>query len=160
LVINRQHARTVNLAAVRDFVGRLRTTLRVGRRDFTICFVDDRQIRQLNAAYRGKPRPTDVLSFPWKAARKKGPAPPEYRGYLGDVVISLQAARRNARAEGHSTQTEISGLILHGVLHLLGYDHEKDHGEMAALERSVAERLGSAGALGKRRGNLRAVRLR
>lgn len=65
----------------------------------------------------------------------------EFRGYLGDVVISAETARRNARAEGHSTHNEVRWLILHGLLHLLGYDHEADHGEMIAFEHSLRARL-------------------
>jgi len=65
--------------------------------------------------------------------------------FLGDVVISVETARRNARAEKHSTLNEIRWLVLHGVLHLLGYDHEHDIGEMIALELALREQLGVAG---------------
>lgn len=66
----------------------------------------------------------------------------EFEGFLGDIVISVEAAERNAAVEGHATPTEISWLILHGLLHLLGLDHETDHGEMAALEHGLRARLG------------------
>ena len=75
----------------------------------------------------------------------RGAAASEFAGFLGDVVISVETARRNARREGHSTANEIRWLILHGVLHLLGYDHETDRGEMTALEISLRARLGIAG---------------
>ena len=127
------------------FAARLRKALRLGRREFNVCFVDDRAIRRLNSRYRGKPRATDVLSFPWQGSNgARGAAAGEFAGFLGDVVISVETARRNARLEGHSTANEIRWLILHGVLHLLGYDHETDRGEMTALEHTLRERLGVA----------------
>jgi probable rRNA maturation factor len=161
MILNRQQRYSVNRGAVGAFVERLRSALRLGRRDFNVCFVGDREIRRLNVAYLGRRRPTDVLSFPWRAGEGaalpravKGRAYPERGGaaaeaefanFLGDVVISVEAARRNARREGHSTLNEIRWLILHGVLHLLGHDHERDRGEMDSLELSLRERLGIAG---------------
>jgi rRNA maturation RNase YbeY len=65
----------------------------------------------------------------------------EFKNFLGDIVISVDTAKRNARKEGHSTLNEIRWLILHGVLHLLGYDHERDHGEMTRLEHALRRRL-------------------
>lgn len=145
VIVNHQRLAAVDVAGARVFVGRLRSALRLGRRDFNICFVDDRAIRRLNARYRGKPKATDVLSFPWQGSNgARGAAAGEFAGFLGDVVISVETARRNARLEGHSTANEIRWLILHGVLHLLGYDHESDHGEMTAVELSLRELLGIA----------------
>lgn len=144
MIVNRQKAVGINLPGLRRFGRRLRRVLRLGRQDFNVCFVDDREIQRLNSTYRGKPHPTDVLSFPWKPAAEptsRRDRTREFRGFLGDIVISVEAARRNARAEGHSTLDEIRWLILHGVLHLLGYDHETDRGEMTALELSLRERL-------------------
>jgi rRNA maturation RNase YbeY len=69
----------------------------------------------------------------------------EFKNFLGDIVISVDTAKRNAGKEGHSTLNEIRWLILHGVLHLLGYNHEKDHGEMTRLELSLRKRLRIAG---------------
>ena len=66
----------------------------------------------------------------------------EFKNFLGDIVISVDTAMTNARQEGHSTLNEIRWLILHGVLHLLGYDHEHDHGEMTRLEHALRSRLG------------------
>jgi len=107
--------------------------------------VDDPAIRRLNCAFRGQDRPTDVLSFPWRKGfipSKGGRARERELGaYLGDIVISAQSARRNARAERHPTEHEILWLILHGVLHLLGYDHETDFGKMNGLERRLRARL-------------------
>lgn len=70
----------------------------------------------------------------------------EFAGFLGDVVISVETAKRSAGAEGHPTSTELKWLILHGILHLLGMDHETDHGEMTALELALRTRLGVDGA--------------
>jgi probable rRNA maturation factor len=161
LIVNRQKRYGVNRGAVRAFVERLRAALRLGRRDFNVCFVGDREIRRLNVAYLGRRRPTDVLSFPWTVG--EGPALPpavkgrayperggaaaeaEFANFLGDIVISVEAARRNARREGHSTLNEIRWLILHGLLHLLGCDHARDQGEMTSRELSLRARLGIAG---------------
>ena len=82
----------------------------------------------------------------------------EKSNFLGEVVISVETARRNAAAEGHSTLNEIRWLILHGLLHLLGYDHERDDGEMTALELKLREQLSLAGdrrAKGKSKGKVR-----
>jgi probable rRNA maturation factor len=142
VVLNHQKRVAVNCSRTRAFLGRLRKVVRLGRRDFNVCFVDDGAIAKLNARYRGKSQPTDVLSFPWaNGGAGNGIRGNEFARFLGDVVISAETARRNARRQGHSTANEIRWLILHGVLHLLGYDHETDDGEMTALEHSLRERL-------------------
>jgi probable rRNA maturation factor len=92
----------------------------------TVAIVSDARVRALNRKFRKKDKPTDVLSFP-----------AEERGYLGDVVISSGIAARQARAAGHSLAAELRVLALHGLLHLLGYDHERDDGQMARLERRL-----------------------
>jgi probable rRNA maturation factor len=92
----------------------------------TVAIVSDARVRGLNRKFGKKDKPTDVLSFP-----------AEERGYLGDVVISSGIAARQARAAGHSLATELRVLALHGLLHLLGYDHERDDGQMARLERRL-----------------------
>jgi len=158
VLVNLQKPYVVRTASLSAFVRNLKRRLRLGTREFNICFVDDSAIRNLNSAYRGKDKATDVLAFPWNEV--DGPLPPEPRApsrrgerggitnFLGDVVISVETARRNACVEGHSTLNEIRWLILHGVLHLLGYDHEHDSGEMTALELALREQLGVAGGLG------------
>ena len=83
----------------------------------------------------------------------------EFGHFLGDIMISVDTARRNARREGHSTLDEIRWLILHGALHLLGYDHARDNGEMLRLELSLRERQGIAAALAPRRRRARARRI-
>ncbi len=152
MVLNRQSRVSLNLPATRAYVRRLCRSLKLDGRDFNICFVSDREIKRLNARYRGKSHATDVLSFPWARegpgrSRKLGALPyqarREFAGFLGDIVISAETARRNSRAAGHPTAQEIRWLILHGVLHLQGHDHERDDGEMTALEFSLRETLGT-----------------
>jgi probable rRNA maturation factor len=153
--VNLQKRYVVRTASLLGFAQGLKRRLRLGKKEFNICFVDDNAIRHMNLAYRGKDKATDVLSFPWNEAGET--LPPEtgalaprrgwggFANFLGDVVISVDTARRNAAAEGHSTPLEIRWLMLHGVLHLLGYDHEHDSGEMIALELALREQLGVAG---------------
>jgi probable rRNA maturation factor len=97
----------------------------------TVAVVPDGRVRALNYRYRRKDRVTDVLSF---AA--------EERGALGDVVIAAGLAARQARQAGHSLAVELRVLALHGLLHLLGYDHETDDGRMARLERRLRRKGG------------------
>ena len=97
----------------------------------TVALVPDTRIRQLNARYRGKNSATDVLSF---AAGEPG--------FLGEVVIASGVARRQARQAGHAVQVELRVLALHGLLHLLGYDHERDDGRMARVERRLRRKGG------------------
>ena len=97
----------------------------------TVAIVPDGRVRRLNRAYRRKDAPTDVLAFCAEEA-----------GYLGDIIIAAGVARRQAAAAGHSLQTEIRVLALHGLLHLLGYDHDRDDGRMARLEARLRRRGG------------------
>ncbi|HLG58555.1 MAG TPA: rRNA maturation RNase YbeY [Vicinamibacterales bacterium] len=92
----------------------------------TVAVVPDARVRALNRRYRGKDVSTDVLSFP-----------AEEPGELGDVVIAAGVAGRQARTAGHSIAVELRVLALHGLLHLLGYDHERDDGRMARVERRL-----------------------
>jgi probable rRNA maturation factor len=117
-IVTRGAVRTPGLARWLTFVAPARA-----RGAVTVAIVPDNRIRLLNRQYRRKDVPTDVLSFP-----------SEERGYLGDIVIAAGVARRQAAAAGHSLQTELRVLALHGLLHLLGYDHEHDDGRMARLE--------------------------
>ena len=108
-----------------------------GHSSFAVRFVGDRAMRALNRDFRGKDATTDVLSFPG------GPTPDG--NHLGDVVISVPQAERQAAEAGHSTARELRTLLLHGVLHCLGHDHERDGGEMERLERRMRRRwLGAA----------------
>jgi len=149
VIINRQEQFSLDQAALRSYVRQVKEVLKLGRRDFNVCFVSDDDISRMNSVYRGKAAPTDVLSFAWEGEGESDPeeaAQGEFRNFLGDIVISVATAQRNAEAEGHSTEEEIRLLILHGTLHLLGYDHETDHGEMKSLELSLRERLDQVGA--------------
>jgi probable rRNA maturation factor len=105
---------------------------RRARGGVTVAIVANTRVRELNRRYRQKDAPTDVLSFP-----------ADEPGELGDVVIALGVARRQAALAGHSLSTEFRVLALHGLLHLLGYDHERDGGQMRRLE----QRLRHAGGL-------------
>lgn len=139
--MNRQSGTRVDLEDARRAAQRIRSILKLGRRDFNVCFVGDQEIARLNKTYRNKPRATDVLSFPWNAGGRRTPGGREFEAFLGDIIISPRTAGRNARDEGHSLRTEIRWLMLHGVLHLMGYDHETDSGEMVALELTLRDRL-------------------
>ena len=97
----------------------------------TLALVPDRRVQELNRRFRGRNAPTDVLSFP-----------ADEPGVLGDVVIARGVARRQARGAGHDLPTEIRVLALHGLLHLLGYDHERDGGRMARLEARLRRKGG------------------
>jgi probable rRNA maturation factor len=106
-----------------------------------VLLTTSRQMRVLNVRFRGKHQATDVLSFP----------PPGFAdGFAGDIAVSVDIAARNARALGHSLADEVRILVLHGVLHLAGYDHESDHGEMAEREAQLRRRLGLPPALTER----------
>jgi probable rRNA maturation factor len=115
-----------------------------------VALVSDRRVRALNSAYRRKDYATDVLSFPAFArsrtgrasVRRPGPRFPGTSPYLGDIVIARGVASRQARDARHSLQTELRVLALHGLLHLLGYDHERDNGQMMRLERRLRRRGG------------------
>lgn len=102
--------------------------------EVTIAFIDDAAMTELNSKFRKKPRTTDVLTFPADDSYNE---PTATGRPLGDIVISLDRARGQAFEEKHSLATEIRYLIVHGLLHALGYDHEADHGEMNALELQV-----------------------
>lgn len=93
---------------------------------FGVRFVDDSEMQELNLSFRGLDKTTDVLSFPGASSGEES--------HLGDVVVAVPTARRQAVAEGTSEEREIRTLLLHGVLHCLGYDHETDYGEMERLE--------------------------
>lgn len=109
--------------------------------ELSVTLVDDAAIEELNARYRGRPRPTDVLSF----SLLEGPHAERRGALLGDVVISLETAARQARRAGRSLDDEVLRLLIHGVLHLVGHDHEDaaDARAMRAEERRVRRALPS-----------------
>ena len=112
------------------------------RLEVSILLTDDAQVRQLNRDYRQKDKPTNVLSFP--ALDDDTPIPPEGPVLLGDVIIARETTEREAYEESKSLKNHLSHLVVHGVLHLLGYDHIEDDEaeEMEALERSILGALG------------------
>jgi len=124
-LLNRQRRVRVSPAPLRAFLLRLQGEVTSGRA-FSLCLVSDRVIRRYNREYRGQDCATDVLSFP-------GDAPQ----WAGDVLVSVETAQRQAGLRRHAVETEIQVLALHGVLHLLGHDHEsrRDRGGMARLEK-------------------------
>ena len=130
-VFNRQRRFAIDaarLAAIAE--GALAAVGHAGA-EVIVTVSNDRRLHALNRTYRGKDRPTDVLSFPYD----------EDGGPLGDVVISVDRASAQAAERGHDLQRELELLTLHGTLHVCGYDHETDHGEMDRIERRLRRRL-------------------
>ena len=113
---------------------------RSARGEVTVAVVSDSKIKALNATYRHFNKATDVLSFPSDDLSKRPMRPSE--AFLGDVVIARGVASKQARVLGHSLATEIRVLALHGLLHLLGYDHEVDSGRMAREEARLRRKAG------------------
>jgi probable rRNA maturation factor len=105
------------------------------RGDVSIAVVSDRRMRALNRQFRGKDSATDVLSFPATHV-------PGVSSFLGDIVIAAGVATRQAREAGHSVGTELKVLALHGLLHLMGYDHDTDDGKMARAEARLRKKAG------------------
>ena len=107
--------------------------------EVSIAFVDDENMKSLNRKFRHRNKTTDVLTFPADDSY----ADPKRAGRpLGDIVISVDQARRQAREQRHSIATEVRYLILHGILHALGWDHETDGGEMNELEVEIRHSVG------------------
>jgi probable rRNA maturation factor len=166
MILNRQRALHVARRPLEAFLRRVKREMGLRDSDVTICLVSDAEIARMNEAFRKKKGPTDVLSFP---ARTKGRASANIRKriytegakdpegteksrahkelrtaerYLGDIAIAPETARRYAKRNARSLNSELRVLILHGVLHLLGYDHETDRGEMDRIERKMRRRFG------------------
>lgn len=117
-------------AHIRRSARRLLARLRRGAAELSILLVSDPEMRALNRRWRGRDRPTDVLAF---AQREGAGGAPD--GLLGDVVISVETARRQAKARGASLAGEGERLLVHGLLHLLGYDHERSAAEARRMQR-------------------------
>jgi len=137
-VINRQRHRKIDAEQWREFSEKALQAIGAKKGDATIVFVSDRTIRELNIRFRGQNYATDVLSFPSEPA----PFEVENQSLLGEVVISVQRAAAQAKEHGLSFSNEVEQLILHGLLHLCGYDHETDRGQMNRLELRLRKRLG------------------
>jgi probable rRNA maturation factor len=117
----------------------------------SVALLSDARVRALNRRYRGVDRPTDVLSFPTRPGPRATRNEPR-AATLGDIVIARGVARRQARDAGHSELTEWRVLALHGLLHLLGYDHEEDGGRMLRLEGRLRRKGGLPDGLIERAG--------
>jgi probable rRNA maturation factor len=130
VLLDRQRARRVSAPRLTRVLRGAAAALRVSG-EVAVVLTGDRAVRRLNARYRGQDKPTDVLSFPGPGGEVG----------LGDIVISVETAARNARAYGRTLPQELDVLALHGFLHVLGYDHETDDGTMDRLERRLRRRL-------------------
>jgi probable rRNA maturation factor len=165
MILNRQRRVPVSLGPLENFLARVQRRLNVPKDAVTVCLVTGPAIARWNKAYRGKHRPTDVLSFSSNGISRKrnqsiaktqrsrvAPSPARGRRhpssvpwvfwYLGDIAICPLVARRNATRFGRTLGEELRILILHGVLHLLGYDHEVDNGAMERREQRLRREFG------------------
>jgi probable rRNA maturation factor len=138
-VVNRQRKVPVESERWRAFTEKALKVVPACGAGVTVAFVSDRRMRELNLMWRRKRGTTDVLSFP--AGQDEFEMTAEGVS-LGDVVISVEQAARQAAANGLEFEEEVSQLILHGLLHLCGYDHETDDGEMNRLELRLRRKLG------------------
>ena len=140
-VVNRQRKMSLDCERWEKFVTKAMGVVPSDDAGVTIVFVSDHAMRALNRRWRGKRGTTDVLSFPASQSKFE-----KHEGLrLGDVVISVEQAARQAKENGLTFDREIAQLILHGLLHLCGYDHETDKGEMNQLELRVRRKLGITG---------------
>lgn len=130
---NGKNLRLPSVRSLAQFLSQAQAAVRL-RGKVIVLLTTDATLRSLNRRFRGKNMPTDVLSFP-----TEGPAAAKF---AGDLAISVATARRQAFAEGHTLTMELKVLMLHGLLHLAGYDHEEDAGQMRRRERHLRTRLG------------------
>jgi probable rRNA maturation factor len=152
MIVNRQRNVRVSVKDLGEFLSRARRVLRLPAESVTVCLVTNSEMARWNRAHRGKKGATDVLSFPADDgnAKRKKPRADRYRflsptssaSYLGDIAIAPVVARRNARRFGRKFGEEMRILILHGMLHLMGYDHETDTGQMDRREKRIRRALG------------------
>jgi probable rRNA maturation factor len=149
MILNRQRGVRLARPPLESFLRRMKNELGLEEEDLTVCLVSDAEIARMNETFRKKKGPTDVLSFPMVVRRRPvglraGSKVKKAGEYLGDIAISPATARRYAKKNGRKLSNELQVLILHGVLHLLGYDHETDRGAMDRVERKLRIRLGLA----------------
>ena len=137
-VVNLQRKIVLDTSSLVDFSeSLLNAAEEANGRNASVAFISDRRMKELNSFFRGKDSTTDVLSFPHE--------PDEFdtdKNNLGDIVISAEQAARQAADNGLTLEVEIKQLILHGLLHLCGYDHETDNGEMNKRELELRDKLG------------------
>ena len=137
-VINLQRKVKIDVGALRTFSQQLISDVsEAAGRKFSVAFISDSRMKQLNEMFRGKDTTTDVLSFPYETDEFD----PD-KTNLGDIVISAEQAQKQAVENGLSIEGEIKQLILHGVLHLCGFDHETDNGDMNTRELALRANLG------------------
>ena len=142
-VVNLQRKVKLDLKPFKQFVAKLlEVVVEAQGKTLSAAFISDRRMKELNKFFRGKDSTTDVLSFPHEAEQFEltadhGPQ----TNFLGDIVISAEQAERQAKENGLTLEVEIKQLILHGLLHLCGYDHEADDGEMNARELELRKKL-------------------
>ncbi|HUL35009.1 MAG TPA: rRNA maturation RNase YbeY [Candidatus Eisenbacteria bacterium] len=145
MIENQQRAVAVKVKALEEFLRQVREEIGLGAECVAVRLIDDGEMRRLNETYRKKRGSTDVLSFSAAEMGKPGGLAAQARKargrYLGDIAISPVVARKNARLLGRALPDELRVLILHGVLHLLGYDHETDGGKMERVELRLRRRL-------------------
>jgi probable rRNA maturation factor len=135
-ILNRQRKFKLNLSKIRKIAGLILKELGKEKEALSLLLVNDRAIRKINREFRQIDAPTDVLSFP---VAKHSPHP-EIK-LLGDIVISVETARKQAKSLGHSLEREITFLLIHGVLHLLGWDHEQSPQEAKKMYKTQREIL-------------------
>jgi probable rRNA maturation factor len=137
-VVSRQRRRKIDCEQWQVFAEQALKAIGKAGQDATIAFVSDRQIKILNKRFRGLAKPTDVLSFPAADDEFAQTSQPS----LGDIAISVGRAQSQAVENGLTFEKEIAQLILHGLLHLCGYDHETDKGQMNRLELRLRSQMG------------------
>ena len=137
-IVNLQRKTPLETALLSSFANSLfQAVSEADDKTAAIAFISDRRMKELNSFFRGKNSTTDILSFPHEPDEFDNDA-----SNLGDIVISVEQAARQAEENGLTLENEIKQLILHGLLHLCGYDHETDNGEMNARELDLREELG------------------
>ncbi len=137
-IFNRQRKIKINLSLFREFAENINLQIsETENKTFNIAFISDAKMREFNKNFRGKNQTTDVLSFPFEADEFD-----QIDDFRGDIVISAECAERQASENNLDFEVEIKQLILHGVLHLCGYDHETDDGEMNERELVLRNKLG------------------
>jgi len=145
---NHQKRIAVRMRPLEAFLDKARKEIGLGTGCVAVRLIPNVEMARLNEVYRKKKGPTDVLSFPAEAQAKPRSLARQVRWakgkFLGDIAIAPDVARRNARQLGRTLPQELCVLILHGLLHLLGYDHESDQGEMERIEMRLRRRLGIA----------------
>ena len=139
LILNRQRKYRIQVSSLSRFLLRLSLRLRISDKECVVLLTNDRTIRRLNQRFRNKDKATDVLSFPGSVSPDEGLS--FENDYLGDIIISVERAQRQALAKRHNLERELRILVIHGMLHLLGHDHEIDRGQMRRKELRLQREL-------------------